>query len=177
MPVTPASRPLPPNFGGATCHGFHQKYPPRFFKMTVGDLSPSLATTASPSFFTLLFMAWICWMNALRCWFPWLLFQEGENRHHFQPNFEAHQQPIPLSPFQGQGSFVTQATQRPYTNFTLHHPQCNYQGPCHMHIIPANKFHQAKIQAIFILQHSLFRKNQPVTFRAKTSPQRHLQAS
>ena len=76
----------------------------------------------TPSFFNLLFMAWTCWTHALHSWFTWLLFQEGENRDKFQPNFEAHQPPIPLSTLQGLGLFVTQTNQRLHTNFTLHQP-------------------------------------------------------
>ena len=45
--------------------------------------------------------------------------------HPFQPIFETHQAPVPLSSFQGQGTFITQTTQRPYTKFTLHCPQSN----------------------------------------------------
>ena len=103
---------------------------------------PPWLSQPHPSFFNLLLMAWTCWTNSLHFWFTWLLFQEGENRHPFQPKFEAHQPPIPLSPHQAQGTFITQTTQRPYTKFTLHCPQSNYQGPCHMHTIPANKFHR-----------------------------------
>ena len=55
-------------------------------------------------------------MNSLHSWLTWLLFQEEENRHPFQPNFEAHQPCIPLSPYQGQGTFIIQTTQQPYTN-------------------------------------------------------------
>ena len=75
-----------------------------------------------PSLFNLLLMAWTCWTNSLHSWLTWLLFQEGENQHPFQPNFEAHQPPIPLSPYQAQGTFITQTTQRPYTKFTYIFP-------------------------------------------------------
>ena len=121
--VTPCSRPLTPFFGGSTHHGFHPKYPFKFQQnhrwMTC--CPPQLPTNA-PSFLPLLYMAWSCWITTLHSWFTWLLFREGENRHQFQSNFEANQPSIPLSPFQGQGSFVTQTTQRPYTKLTLYCP-------------------------------------------------------
>ena len=124
------------------------------------------------SFFNLLLMAWTYWTNSLHSWFTWLLFQEGENRHPFQPNFEAHQPPIPLSPYQAQGTFIIQTPQRPYTKFTLHCPQSNYQGPRH----PSQQISQNKIQARIIFQHILLKEDQQMMFQDKTSPQRHLQA-
>ena len=102
---------------------FNTKYPFKFQQnhrwMTC--CPPQLPKNA-PSFFPLLYMAWSCWITTLHSWFTWLLFREGENRHQFQSNFEANQPPIPLSPFQGQGSFVAQTTQRPYTKLTLYCP-------------------------------------------------------
>ena len=123
MPVTPGSRPLPPHFGGAMHCGSHPKYPLKFHQndcwMTCHH--PWLPQP-TPSFFTLLFLAWPWWMHDLHSWFTWSLFQEGENRHKFQPNCEAHQPPIPLSPLQAMGSFVTQTTQTSIKKFALH--QC-----------------------------------------------------
>ena len=70
----------------------------------------------------------------------------GRNRHKFQPNFEAHQPPLPLSTFQGMGSFVTQTTLRPHKR----HPTLTLiqlpRTPTHAHTIPANKFHRAKFK-------------------------------
>ena len=104
-------------------HYTSSKYPLKFHQnehwMTC---HPPWLTQPTPSFFTILFMAWTCWTHALHSWVTWLLFQDGENRHKFQPNFEAHQPAIPLSTFQGMGSFVTQTTQMPHTKFTLHQP-------------------------------------------------------
>ena len=66
---------LSPHFGGATCHGFHPEYPIKFCQnhcwMTC---CPPWLPQPPPSFFTLLFMAWTCWMQALHSWFHWLLF-------------------------------------------------------------------------------------------------------
>ena len=64
---------------------------------------------------------------------------EGTTNHGFHPQY-------PLSPYQDQGSFITQTTQRPYTKFMLHCPQSNYQGPHCMHAIPANMFHRTKFK-------------------------------
>ena len=91
IPVTPCSRPLPLCFGDHMHHGFHPKYPLKFHQddhwMTC---HPPQLPQPPTSFFMLLLMAWTCWMNTLHSWFTWLLFQEGENRRPFQPNFETH---------------------------------------------------------------------------------------
>ena len=41
---------------------------------------------------------------------------------------------------------------------------------------PSQQVSPSKIQAKFILQHRLFKEDQPMMFQAKMSPQRHLQA-
>ena len=116
MPVTPGSRPLLLCFGGTTHHRFHPKYPLKFCQnhhwMTCR--APQLPQPP-PSFFNLLLMAWTSWMQSLRSQFTLVLFWEGENMDQFQHNFEAHQPPVPLSPYQDQGTFITQTTQNsPY---------------------------------------------------------------
>ena len=62
------------------------------------------------------------------------------------------------------------------TQIHLHQPQSNNQGPRHVHAIPANKFHRAKIQAKFSHPHSLSEEDQQMTIQAKTHTMRHLQA-
>ena len=77
--------------------GSTQNTPSSFIKITLDDLLPSSAPTAYPiilhPFGHGLDLS--CWTHALHSWFTWL-FQDGENRHNSQPNFEAHQPPIPL---------------------------------------------------------------------------------
>ena len=140
---TSGSRLLPHHFGGAMHHCFHPQFPLKSHQnhhwMTWHPQPP-------PSLFNLLIMAWTCWTKSLHSWLTWLLFQEGENQHPFPPISEAHQPPIPLSPYQAHGTFITQTTQRPYTKFTLHFPQSNYHVPRHMHTILANEFHRAKFK-------------------------------
>ena len=41
---------------------------------------------------------------------------------------------------------------------------------------PSQQVSPSKIQAKFILQHRLFKEDQPMMFQAQMSPQRHLQA-
>ena len=98
MPVTPGFRPLPPCFGGTTHHGFHPQ------KTQVSSTVGLPVTLLGSHCLPLPFMAWTCWIHTLHSWFTSLLFQEGENRHQFQPNLESHQPPIPLSLLQGLGS-------------------------------------------------------------------------
>ena len=141
---------------------------------SLDDFLPSLAPTASPSFFNLFLMAWTCWMQSLHSWFTWL-FQEGENRHPSQPNL------IPINlPF-----FVTLLRPRslyhPDYSKALHkiHPTSSLiQSPrplLHAHHL-SQQVSQNKIQAPIIFHHMLFKEDQQMTFQAKTSPQRHLQA-
>ena len=118
---TPGSRPLSPSFGGATHCGFHAKYP---LKLQQNEhwmtCCPLWVPQPTPSILNLLLMAWTCWTHDLHSWFTSLLFQEGENRHKFQPSFEAHQPHIPWSTLQGLRSFASQTMQRPHTKFSLH---------------------------------------------------------
>ena len=144
-PVTPGPRPFPPHSGDATCHGFHPKYPLKVCQNECGmTCCPAQLQQPSLSFFNLLFLAWTCWTHALHSWFTWLLFQEGENRLKFQPNFEAHEPLIPLSTLQGLGPFVSQTNQSPHTNLPYIDP--NPTTKDHVHTIPANKFHRAKLK-------------------------------
>ena len=86
--VTPDSRLLSPCFGRATHHWFHQKYPLKFHQIDCWmTCHPPQLPQLAPSFFTLLLMAWTCWMHNLNSWFTWLLFQEGENRHQIAAKF------------------------------------------------------------------------------------------
>ena len=97
------------------------------------------------------------------------------DRHKFQPKFEAHQPPLPLSTFQGMGSFVTQTTLRPHKS----HPTLTLiqlpRTSTHAHH-PSQQVSQSKIQAKFIYPHSLSKEDQQMMFQAKTRSQRHLHA-
>ena len=60
----PRLQTLSPCFGGTTCHGFDHR-------MTC---HPPWLPQPTPSFVTLLFMGWTCWMHTRHFWFTWLLF-------------------------------------------------------------------------------------------------------
>ena len=91
MLLTTGSRPLLLHFGGATHHAFHPKYHLNFHQTNHWiPFHPQWLPQPTPFFFTLLFMAWTCWMCPLHSRFTWLLFQEREDRNQFQSNFEVH---------------------------------------------------------------------------------------
>ena len=105
--VSPGSRPLPLCFGVTTHCGSHPKYSLKFHQnhhwMTC---HPPQLPQPPPSFST--FCSWLGLVGQISSLLVHLVVDlEGENRNPFQPNFEAHQPPIPLSAYQDQGTFIT----------------------------------------------------------------------
>ena len=151
-------------------HSFHPKYPLKFHQNHHWmSCCPPWVPQPPPSFFNLLLMAWTCWRQSLHSWFTWLLFQEGVNRHPFQPKFEAHQPPIHLSPHQDQGSFITQTTQRPYKTFTLHCPQSNIKALATCTSSQPTSFTEQNSSPI-IFHHILFKEDQQTVNPNHDSP-------
>ena len=62
-----------PVLGCTANHGFLPKYPLKFHQNECWmTCCPPQLPQPTPSFFNLLFMAWICWTHALHSWFNWL---------------------------------------------------------------------------------------------------------